>query len=232
VDTNERVVSVAAGSILTLLGASRRDVPGLLIATVGAGLVCRGATGHCAVYERLGVSSASPSQRRSGIHVEQSILVDKSVHELYEYWHNLENLPRIMSNLKSVRALDDRRSHWVASAPSIVGGQVEWDAETVADVPDSQISWQSLPGSEVSHSGSVEFKRAPGDRGTAIRVVMDYRPPAGQVGRLIARLFGDDADQQIREDLRRFKRTMELGEVPTIEGQPHGTCMGRGIRSF
>jgi hypothetical protein len=35
-------------------------------------------------------------------------------------------------------------------------------------------------------------------------------------------MFGEDADQQVREDLRRFKQLMEAGEVPTTVGQPHG----------
>jgi uncharacterized membrane protein len=52
------------------------------------------------------------------------------------------------------------------------------------------------------------------------------------LGKWIAALFGENPERQVREDLRNFKRVMELGEIPTIQGQPHGTCMGLGKRMF
>jgi uncharacterized membrane protein len=42
------------------------------------------------------------------------------------------------------------------------------------------------------------------------------------VGAAIAKLFGESPEQQIQEDLRRFKRVMEAGEIPTTRGQPMG----------
>src|SRR3954453_7916908 len=135
-----------------------------------------------------------------------------------------------MSLLESFRKIDDRRSHWVAKAPPLYGHSVEWDAETTADEPNSRIVWTSLPGGDVQHRGSVKFVRALGDRGTNVKVDLHYEPPAGQVGRWLAKLFGEEPEQQIHDDLRKFKRIMEIGEVPTIIGQPHGTCLGRGER--
>jgi len=45
---------------------------------------------------------------------------------------------------------------------------------------------------------------------------------SGALGKTVAKLLGDDPDMTVREDLRRFKRLLEAGELPTIEGQPHG----------
>jgi uncharacterized membrane protein len=226
----ERIASLAAGSLLALVGLRRRDPVGLVIGGVGGGLLYRGATGHCHTYQVLGIDTTA-GEAVAGIHVSQSFLVDKPPEELYAYWRNFENLPQIMSHLQSVQVMQDGRSHWVASAPAIVGGKVEWDAEITADEPYSRIEWQSLPGSIVGHRGSVQFKHAPGDRGTAVRVVMDYSPPAGRLGHWAAKLFGEAPDQKIREDLRNFKRVMEIGEALTIEGQPRGSCIGWGLRS-
>jgi uncharacterized membrane protein len=225
VGQTERIVSLAAGSILALLGVGRRDALGLLIGGVGGGLLYRGATGHCHTYQALGIDTAD-GETRGGIEVSESFLIDKSPEELYAYWRNFENLPQIMSHLESVEVMQDGRSHWVASAPAIVGGKVEWDAEITADDPYSRIEWRSLPGSIVEHRGSVRFRRAPGDRGTAVRVEMEYSPPAGRLGHWVAKLFGEAPDQQIREDLRNFKRVMEVGEVLTTAGQPRGNCTG------
>jgi uncharacterized membrane protein len=232
----ERMVSVAAGAILAGLGLARRDLTGLVIAGVGGALAYRGAAGHCAVYRSVGVDTASEAEHRrfeqsQGVEITQSFYIRKSPEELYSFWRNFENLPKFMEHLESVRNEGDRRSHWVAKAPRIYGGKVEWDAEITADEPNRRIAWRALPGSDIQHSGEVRFAPGPGDRGTNVRVELQYHPPVGQVGRWLAKLFGEEPEIQIREDVRRFKRLMEVGEIPSIEGQPRGTCLGRGTRS-
>jgi uncharacterized membrane protein len=236
VNDTERLVSASAGGILVLQGLARRDLMGLLIASVGGALAYRGATGHCSMYQKMGIDTARSDGRESETHADQnhvriseSFLINKSPEELYNYWHNFENLPKIMTHLESVRNLGEKRSHWVAKAPWIVGGQVEWDAEITAEEPNTRIDWRALPEGDIDHRGSITFKSAPGDRGTLVRVVLEYQPPAGQVGRWIAKMFGEEPEQQIRDDLRRFKRVMEIGEVLTITGQPQGTCVGQGM---
>jgi uncharacterized membrane protein len=230
VGDTERKVSVAAGAALAVLGLARRDLRGLLLAGVGGGLVYRGATGHCYTYDALGINTAE-DQSSSGaqgasheIHVTETFLIDKSREELYKFWRNLENLAAIMTHLQSVTVIDDRRSHWVADAPAIAGGSVEWDAEITEDVSNSRIAWRSLANSDIETRGSVQFSIAPGKRGTIVRVEMEYSPPAGRVGALVAKLFGNDPERLIREDVRNFKRIMEIGDVLTIEGQPRGSC--------
>jgi uncharacterized membrane protein len=229
VGRRERVVSVAAGSLLAVAGLRRRDPLGLLVAGVGGALLHRGATGHCYAYQALGVNTAEPdADRASGFEVRESLLIDKSPEELYAHWRDLENLPRIMSHLKSVERTENGRSRWLATAPAIAGGEIAWDAEIVEDVPNERISWRSLPGSKVDTQGKVEFRRALGDRGTIVRVELEYRPPAGVIGKWVAQLFGEAPDQQIHEDLRNFKRIMEVGELITTQGQPRGSCLGLG----
>ncbi len=231
VGSNERIVSGAAGAILAGLGLARRDLPGLLIAGVGGMLLARGATGRCQMYQALGINTTEEQpQKPRGVHVTQTFLVGKSPDQLYAFWRNFENLPSIMDHLKSVRVIDEQRSHWVAKAPRIAGGEVEWDAEIVGDEPGKHLSWRSLPGATVEHRGIVEFTPALGDRGTAVKVVLDYQPPAGQLGRWVAKLFGEEPEQQIRDDLRNFKRMMEVGEVLTTSGQPRGNCLSHGGR--
>jgi uncharacterized membrane protein len=235
VGTNERAVSVAAGSILAMLGVGRRDTLGWIIAGIGGGLIYRGASGNCPAYSAIGADTAFDETRpedfaQRGTHVVQSFLINKPAADLYAFWRNFENLPAIMPHLESVSVLDDRRSHWVTRAPRLAGGQVEWDAEIIRDEPNAAIAWRSLPGSDVPNMGSVEFSEAPGDRGTLMRVVIDYRAPGGELGRLYSKIVGEGPERQIREGLRAFKRVIETGEVPTIDGQPRGTCTGDGTR--
>jgi uncharacterized membrane protein len=164
-----------------------------------------------------------------GVHVEQSMLVGKPAAELYRYWRDFENLPRIMTHLASVKRIDDRRTHWEAALQKLPGVKIDWEAEITADEPDRRIAWRSLPGSQVDTVGEVRFEKAPGDRGTFVHATMSYVPPAGKLGHVVAWLLNETPQQKMRDDLRNFKRLMETGEILTIIGQPRGTCTGTGI---
>lgn len=167
--------------------------------------------------ERL---SHSAGMQSGTIHLRESITIDRSVEELYRFWHALENLPRIMNRIESVREIGPGRSHWVAKAPA--GMHLEWDSEVIEDRPNERIAWRSLEGADVDNAGSVSFERAPGGRGTVVKVEMDYRPPCGMVGATIAKLFGKAPEKQISVDLHRLKQLLETGEIATTEGQPAG----------
>jgi uncharacterized membrane protein len=132
-----------------------------------------------------------------------------------------------MFHLESVLVSDDRLSHWTAKAPA--GTTVEWDAEITEDVPDQRIAWQSVEGATVPNRGRVVFSAAPADQGTEVLVDIEYSPPGGAIGELIAKLFGEEPLQQIKDDLRRFKQIMETGEVVRSDGSPEGTRTHRQI---
>jgi uncharacterized membrane protein len=110
-----------------------------------------------------------------------------------------------------------------------MGRSIEWDSEVTSDSPNSAIGWRSLPGSDLEMSGFVRFTPAPGGRGTLMEIEMHYVPPAGKLGTAVATLLGHEPGPQIREDLRRFKRLMEAGEIPTTEGQPAGPSLTRSV---
>jgi uncharacterized membrane protein len=154
------------------------------------------------------------------IHLTQAVTINRSPEELYRSWRDFQNLPRFMKHLESVRVTGDRRSHWVAKAPG--GRTVEWDAEITEDRPNELIAWRSLEGGGVGNVGSVRFDRAPDGRGSIVRVEMRYSPPAGAPGATVAKLFGENPEWQVKDDLRRFKQVMETGEIITTEGQPAG----------
>jgi uncharacterized membrane protein len=52
---------------------------------------------------------------------------------------------------------------------------------------------------------------------------MQYSPPGGALGAAVAKLFGEEPNQQVRDDLRRLKQVLETGEVTRSEGSPEGT---------
>ena len=224
----ERWVSVIFGSALAAYGLKKRSLAGMVLAAVGGALVWRGATGHCMVYESLGVSSADEDDDRRnvsvpygrGVRVEKSVTINLPHEQVYAFWRNFENLPRFMGHLEEVKVLDAKRSHWVTKGPA--GTKVEWDAEIINEIPNELIGWRSLDGSEVDNAGSVHFTRAAGDRGTEVRVLLRYDPPAGVLGAKVSKILGEDPAMAVQEDLRRLKMLLETGEVATTEGQPTG----------
>lgn len=223
-DETERWASGISGGALALLGLKVGGWPGVALAALGGTLIYRGATGYCDFYGVLGINAAhSPNALPGsikGIKVEKSVTINKQPAELYRFWRNFENLPNIMSHLEAVRVDDNRISHWVAKAPA--GRTVEWDAEIINEIENELIAWRSLDGMTVPNAGSVRFQQLPHNRGTIVKVTMSYEPPGGGIGAAVAKFFGEEPAQQVAEDLRRFKRMMEAGEVATTEGQSSG----------
>jgi uncharacterized membrane protein len=231
IGSQERLISAGAGALLAVVGVKRGGLGGIVLAVGGAMLIQRALSGHRKLYEALGINRAERDDGAPpeayfdrGIHVVEKFTISKSPEELYAFWRNFENLPRFMQHLESVRCEGNNRSHWVAKGPA--GFSVEWNAEIINDEPNRVIAWRSLGGTDVDNAGSVRFTPARGDRGTQVSVNLDYIPPAGRAGALIAKLFGRDPERMVREDLRRFKQLMETGEIPTTEGQPRGSCGG------
>jgi len=143
--------------------------------------------------------------------VRHAVTINRSAQELYEFWHDFENLPKFMRHLDQVTTQEGGRSHWVTRGPG--GAKVEWDAEIVADVPNELIAWQSLPHADVRNAGTVRFIPVPGGRGTEVHVELDDMLPGGSLGAAVAKLFRSDPRHQVRDDLKAFKSVMEAGEI-------------------
>jgi uncharacterized membrane protein len=213
----ERLGSLIMGGALVLTGLSQRSLRGALLAIAGGSLAYHGALGEKriedAVIEATGLNEE--------IRVEKTLTIqNKSPEELYQFWRNFENLPKFMKHLKSVTVISDRRSHWIADA--LLGNRVTWDAEIITDQVNQLIAWTSVDGADVDNSGFVRFKLAPSGRGTEVKVVIAYKPPGGALTAALAKVFGDAPEQQVGEDLRRFKMLMETGEIATTQGQSSG----------
>lgn len=213
----ERWLSAAIGGGLLYYGARRRTLPGTLLAIAGGALMVRGAFGRCPLFNALGINTAEKrlavkeAIKQGQFKVEKSIAINRSPEEVYRFWRNFENLPRVMKHLKSVRAIDDNRSHWVAKAPA--GIEIEWDAEITDERENRKIAWRSLEGSEVRNSGVVIFEPVSDGRATELRVYLEYELPAGKAAKAFAKLIGKDPDKMVDEDLRKFKGLMEKGEA-------------------
>jgi uncharacterized membrane protein len=213
VGTLERWASVIGGIGLLALAARRRRVTGLAAGAAGTYLIARGIAGHCSLYHIANLGTSTKDTKKAlggprGIHVYKVMTINRPVGEVYRFWRDLSNLPTVMRHLESVRPLGAGRSHWVAKGPA--GMRIAWDAEIIHEEENRIIAWRSLENADVVSAGSVNFRDA-ADGETEIAVKLQYEPPAGRVGALVAKLFGEEPSQQIEEDLRRLKAILEAG---------------------
>jgi len=205
----EHLGVLATGTALVAVGVTKRkSAIGWMLTGLGAAMLMRGAQGYKRLYPIIGKSLPGKpvTLARRAIKVEQTIAINRTPEDLYRFWRNLENLPKVMSHLLSVQQGLDGTSHWVAKAP--VGTIVEWDAQIINDIPNELIAWRSLEGSDVDNAGSVHFQPM-AEGACRVCVVIRYTPPADVLGAGLARLFGADPADEVAQDLKRFKRMME-----------------------
>jgi uncharacterized membrane protein len=226
VSVPERWISAAVGGALIAYGIRKKSWVGGLLALAGGNLLLRGALGRSLIYRAFGIDTskafakmAKAAGKGERFTVEKSVTLSAAPADAYRFWRNFENLPRIMRHLKSVRAIDERRSHWVAAAPA--GLDIEWDAEITDERQDRKIAWRSLENAEIENKGVVLFEPVQDGNATELRVYLEYAPPAGKAGKAFAKLFGKDPAKMVDEDLRRFKTLIETGE-PALDRNARG----------
>jgi len=166
----------------------------------------------------IALTRARTNPLGDGVLFRQGVTIHRPAGEVYAFYRDLENLPRFMAHLESVEERGST-SHWCARGP--LGAKFEWDAEIFEDRPGERIAWRSLPGADVPNQGRVDFRPAPGGRGTEVVVELSYEPPVGAVGATLAKLFGREPAQEISADLRRLKQVLETGETIQSDASIH-----------
>ncbi len=195
---------------------------GALLATVGAALFFAKRMKDDKMSNAL-VSDAPPWTLRDTPEGEKGALLGRSAtinmprQEVYARWRDFARFPEFMDNVRSIEMIDDKTSRWTIEAPA--GKTVELVTEMTHDIPGERIAWKSVEGSEIATAGEALFSDAAPGRGTIVQLVMTYDPPAGTVGKLVAKLFQREPKIQARRDLRRFKQLLETGEV-TVNASP------------
>lgn len=155
--------------------------------------------------------------------VGRSVLINRPRQELFAFWRDFTNLPQFMEAIESIQMTGENQSAWTVRAPA--GQTVTLETEVIDVIEGEQIGWKSVEGSQIETEGRVTFSDAPEGRGTVVTADIGYKPPGGDVGRLVAKLFAAEPNIQARHELKRFKMLMEAGEIATsanrrdIEGE-------------
>lgn len=149
--------------------------------------------------------------------VGKSVTVNRPRAELFAFWRDFANLPKFMHAIERIEINGHARAKWTVKAPA--GQTVTLETEVVTEASDEVIGWRSTEASQIRTVGLVKFHDAPADRGTVVTAEIAYEPPAGDLGRLVAKLFGAEPNIQARHELKRFKMLIETGEIATGDNQ-------------
>lgn len=206
---NERIISAVAG-LLVGLYASRRKTAFPLLLPAGY-LIYRGATGYCYLNALTGRNTSEGARPFS---FSKSIIINQNRTDVYNYWRNLENFPNIMTHIHKVQKINDMQYHWEARFSD---KKVKWNAQITDEIPDRKISWQSLESADISHSGAVEFFDVPGNKGTELKVTINYLPSETEAGKLIAGFLNPLFKKVVKSDLNEFRRKVESGQISVVK---------------
>lgn len=140
--------------------------------------------------------------------VSQTVIVKSDVSTAYNVWSNFETFPYFMKYVEKVEKIGPQKSYWEVKGP--LGTTVQWTAETTRLDVNTRIGWNTKDNAgTMTTSGEVVFTGLP-DNQTQITVTMNYTPPGGKLGEVVAQLFADP-DKRLEEDLRNFKAYVENG---------------------
>ena len=213
----ERIGSLLAGTALVAAGLLRSGATRWALLGSGTGLLLRGVTGRCALYNALGIDRRDDRFRdgvpgNQGLRIEHKVEVHCPAPELYQFWRQIDQLPRILRHVESVEAIDEWHSHWIARGP--LGPPLEWDAEIINEHENELIAWQSVHGASLKNAGSVRFEEiSPGL--TRVKVCLELQPVGGVAALALVRLFGTDPQRELEDDLERFRDFAERELTPS-----------------
>jgi len=162
-----------------------------------------------------------PEDKDGKIWVRTSALIHADADDLYRVWRDVEAAPLWQEQIEKVRRTGEATSHWVmrSGAKDDEDKTIEWDSEVLKDEPGRRIAWRSI-GGESENAGEVVFEPSPGGKATMVTVLQEFR--MGKLASAWETIVGRNPKQAVIENLRHFKALAETGEIPRIQGQPHG----------
>ncbi len=215
--TKERIISVISGVAVGVSAVRTFNKGGYALLLPSALLLWRGITGNSPMNNLL---SRDSTEEVPPLKVSRTITILGDRAQIYAYWRNLENLPNFMKHIKKVNKLSEQRYAWEAE---IQGETYRWNAEITEEVKNKLLAWRASQPTDIQHEGRVEFNDAPGGSGVELKVVMQYHAAKTAIGKKFLDMLNPVFEQKIREDIRKFKRMVEVGELPELHPQPQGS---------
>lgn len=199
-----RFAAIASGVMLGLSGLARPRRVGLPLGLLGSILILRGVS-NVSLRRLFGIGEAPMP-----FEVHKIIDVPASVEQVYQLFAHPESFPQFMGHVSGVTAIAPNRYSWTVRGP--VGMPITFQTVVTQDVPNQEICWRSVHHALVPQTGRVLLQSTP-TGGTRVDIRICYQPPAGELGRMVANLFGVSPKQALDNDMVRFKSLIMNGKT-------------------
>ncbi len=157
----------------------------------------------------------------------RTVTISKPRSEVYAFWRDFSNLSTFMESIEGVRSTPAGTEVWTLAGPG--DRTVELETRIVEDVPNERVAWESVEGASVETRGEVTFRDAPAGRGTEISADIHWKPPGGELGRLVMKAMQLEPSVQTRRELKRLKMLLETGEIATSANRRSDAPTGRAL---
>ncbi|MFU8807276.1 MAG: SRPBCC family protein [Bradymonadaceae bacterium] len=208
-----QIASMLGGGAMMAYGLAKRGVRGMIMAAAGGGLLFLGMR-----QSGMGQGMSRRMSKGRKIEIEETIIVDRPIEDVFEFWSNFENFPRFMKHIESVERRGDRGSHWAAAVP-VMDATLDWDAE-MTEIRDNEIiSWRSIKDADIYNEGTVRFRQLPDGQRTEVTARICYQPPAGVLGTVAAKFLNVIPRSFVKNDMESFKEIVESEEGIGMTGE-------------
>jgi uncharacterized membrane protein len=198
-ETIELLALAALGGVL--IGASGRQGRKSGVARLaGLGLI-----GLAARPLLAGLITRAGARRRS-LAFDASIEIARPVADVFAFFKDFENFPRVIGSVRSVIDHQDGRSHWEVYTPS--GSVLAWDAVVTKYVPNSVIAWESVVRSLVESSGVARFTPLSTER-TRIDLALTHHPLQTTLKDAVRALLAPHPSDQVHAHLDHIRFYLE-----------------------
>ncbi|SHG30889.1 SRPBCC family protein [Flavobacterium defluvii] len=198
----ERILMITSGAYLVYDALSHEN-KNITKASAGSAMLLRGISGYCPVYD---AAEHLMNDKASNVNIRINSVINKPVSEVYAFWRNLENLPKFMNHLDSVKTITPSISEWTAKGPAGIG-KLSWKAEIIKDEKDKLLSWNSLNDASIKNAGKIIFK--PKGNATELDVTISYHAPLGVAGESAAKLLNPYFEKLVKDDISNLKYYLE-----------------------
>jgi len=202
----ELLAVAALGGLLVGVSSRNGRAAGL---TRAAGLALIGV----AARPLVAAAVRSAGARRRTVAMTSSIEIARPVADVFAFFKDFENFPRVIGSVRSVLDYQDGRSHWQVYTPS--GRLVEWDAVINKYVPNSVIAWESVVRSLVDSSGVIRFTALSASR-TRVDLTITHRPLTTTMKDAVRSLLAPRAATRVDDHLDHIRFYLESLPTPSV----------------
>lgn len=208
---------MGGGGALVWQGSRMKGAPGHAVVAAGAALVGAGlgsSDGLAREAARLSLERAPTN----AVTLRRQVTIGRHRHQVWKFWRDPQRMRALMPQVENIEILETGNWRWTARIPG--GALVQWISGVDEERANKHVTWHA--DEPFCHCGLVEFRDAPGWRGTEVLVTLSWQAPFGKLGGKVVSWLGHDPGTELAAMLRRMKQMLEAGAVVTVAGQTHG----------